>query len=67
MAAAASELNGVRQKIPHDLLQTISITGNQSDARFKQRFELYALRLSGGPDAFNSRLDDWLHVAWAKV
>ena len=66
-AATAGELNRVRQDIPHDLLQTVCIAGNQSHAWLEKGLYFNALRLGRRTYAFNCRFNDWLQVTRTEV
>src|SRR6185436_8400902 len=52
------ELDGVREKVPHDLLQPVGVARDRTHTRIEQAADVDALRIGRGMDRVDLRLDD---------
>ena len=65
--ALRRELDGVREEIPNDLLQTIGIARHDEGTLIKCRGDFDVLRFSRGTHYRNGRLDDRNDFNWMEI
>src|ERR1051325_4107535 len=66
-AAARSKFRSIRKQVPHDLLQSIGVAGDDLEIFLKLRLDPDVLRFERWPDCIQRRRYDRDQIDWSKM